>query len=63
VVIGKERKPYHEKRDAPLLFMMGRKDNPQNIFDNLASEDYKFEKEGVKIFTKEKRCERKKSSG
>jgi hypothetical protein len=43
--------------------VIGEENNLQNIFDNLASEDYKFEKKGVKIFTKEKRCERKKSSG
>jgi len=45
-----------------LEVVIGKKNNPQNIFDNLALEDYKFEKKGGKTFVKEKRWERKKSS-
>jgi hypothetical protein len=40
--------------------MIGKKIDPQNIFDNLALEDYKFEKKGGKYFIKERRWERKK---
>jgi hypothetical protein len=40
--------------------MIGKKIDPQNIFDNLALEDYKFEKKGENTFIRVKRWERKK---